>query len=113
MLRLGDGAVVPLEVAETRRARRRGLLGRDGLDGALLLPRARQVHTLGMRFAIDAVHCDRDGVVVRVVRLAPGRLGPFVRRARSVIEAEAGATDRWGIRPGQRLVCGRAHPGRP
>ncbi len=113
MLQLVDGAVVPLEVAGTRRVRRRGLLGRDGLDGALLLPRARQVHTLGMRFAIDAIHLDREGVVLRVVRLDPGRLGPFVRQARAVIEVQAGATDRWGIRSGQRLVCVHGFAGHP
>ena len=35
---LRDGEVLAsLEVADSRRARSRGLLGRDGVDGALLL----------------------------------------------------------------------------
>ena len=51
---LRDGEVLAsLEVADTRAARRRGLLGRDGIDGALLLAPARSVHTFGMRFPID------------------------------------------------------------
>ncbi|MFC6341747.1 hypothetical protein ACFP8W_07160, partial [Nocardioides hankookensis] len=59
---LVDGRdVAPLEVAATHRARSRGLLGRDGIDGALLLPKARQVHTFRMRFPIDVAHVAGDG----------------------------------------------------
>ena len=43
----------------TRRAsRRRGLLGRDGFEGALVLAPCRHVHTARMRFAIDVALCD-------------------------------------------------------
>lgn len=45
-----------VEVAATRRARRRGLLGRAGIEGALLLAPARCVHTARMRFAIDVAY---------------------------------------------------------
>lgn len=38
----GTPAPVPLEVAASARARRRGLLGRDGIDGALLLSCGRR-----------------------------------------------------------------------
>ena len=44
-----DGHVLAsLEVAETWRGRSRGLLGRDGIDGAILLRPARSVHTLSL-----------------------------------------------------------------
>ena len=43
----------------------RGLLGRDGIDGAMLLRPARSVHSVGMRFPIDVAFCDQDLVVVR------------------------------------------------
>ena len=46
--------------------RRRGLLGRDGIEGALLIERARSVHTIGMRFPIDVAHLDAEGVVLRI-----------------------------------------------
>ena len=95
-----DHVVASLEVAETRRARRRGLLGRDGIEGALLLSPARSVHTVRMRFAIDVAHVDADMVVLSVVTMRPGRLGRWRRRARHVIEAEAGSLRRWGIEPG-------------
>ncbi len=92
-----------LEVAEGFRDRSRGLLGRDGIDGAILLRPARSVHTLGMKFAIDAAFCDKDLVVVRTVCLAPGRVTrPSLHRG-CVIEAEAGAFDRWRLRPGDKL----------
>ena len=51
------------EVADSRSARRRGLLGRDGLDGALVIQRCRWIHTLGMRFPIDVAYLDHDGAV--------------------------------------------------
>ena len=87
-------------MADTRRARRRGLLGRDGIEGALLLTPARSVHTVRMRFAIDVAHVDADMVVLSVVTMRPGRIGRWHRRSRHVVEAEAGSLRRWGIEPG-------------
>ena len=74
-----DGEVLAsLEIADDRRSRRHGLLGRDGVDGALLLPVCRSVHTFGMGFPIDVALCasdGSDGLVVRAVRtLRPGRI---------------------------------------
>ncbi len=104
---LVDGAAVaPLELADTARARRRGLLGRDGVEGALWLRPCGQVHSIRMRFPIDVAHLDRDGVVLRVVALRPGRLGPVVLRGRSVVEAAAGRFADWGVRVGARLSVG-------
>jgi len=104
---LRDGEVLAaLEVATTRRDRRRGLLGRDGVDGALLLERTRTIHTIGMRFAIDVAYCRRGpgGLIVLDVRsMVPGRLGWPRWRARCVIEAEAGAFERWGMTVGDVL----------
>lgn len=95
---------VPLELAESRRARRRGLLGRDGIEGALLLTPASAVHTMGMRFAIDVAYLDRKLLVLAVRTMRPGRVGLPRFRARHVLEAEAGAMERWGLRPGVRIT---------
>jgi uncharacterized protein len=101
---LRDGEVLAsLEIAESRRDRRRGLLGRDGIEGAILLRPARSVHTVGMRFPIDVAFCDADLRVVRVVRMPRHRVSRLVWRSRAVIEAEAGAFDRWKLRPGDEL----------
>jgi uncharacterized membrane protein (UPF0127 family) len=92
-----------LEVADSLASRSRGLLGRDGIEGALLLSPARSVHTVRMRFAIDVAFLDGDHTVVRMVTMAPNRLGMPVWRARAVIEAEAGSFERWGLRPGDQV----------
>jgi len=99
-----DGRVLAtLEVAETRRARGRGLLGRDGIEGALLLRPARSVHTVGMRFPIDVAHLDGDLTVLRTATMVPNRVGRVVWRSRGVLECEAGTLDRWGVKVGDRL----------
>ena len=101
---LVDGRdVASLEVARTHRARSRGLLGRDAIDGALLLPGARQVHTFRMRFAIDVAHVARDGTVLAVTTMPPGRLGAWRPRSRAVLEAGADAFVGWGLTPGVRV----------
>jgi len=99
-----DAAVLAsLEVPESRRGRRRGVRGRERLDGALLLRPARAVHTFGVRFPLDVAFCDGDLVVLAVKRLPPGRMTAPLRRCRVVIEAEAGSFERWGLRPGDKL----------
>jgi uncharacterized membrane protein (UPF0127 family) len=101
---LRDGEVLAaLEVADSFGARLRGLLGRDGIDGALLLQPARSVHTIGMRFAIDVAFCDRDLRVLRTQTMPRYRIGAPHMRSRCVVEAEAGAFERWNLRPGDQL----------
>lgn len=92
--------VAHLEVASTAAARRKGLLGRDGLDGAIWLAPAIQVHSFGMGFDLDVAFVGRDGTVVHAQPLQRRRITRFVWRSRGVIEAEAGSFDRWGLRPG-------------
>lgn len=104
-----DGrAVAHLEVAAGRRARAQGLLGRRGLDGALLLAPAASVHTFAMRFPIDVALCTGDLRVVMVRTLAPGRLSLPRRQVRAVVEAEAGSFARWGLGVGAQLAQGRS-----
>ena len=92
-----------LEIAGSRRERRVGLLGRDGIDGAMLLRPARSVHTMKMRFAIDIAHLDRDLVVLSTTTMSPWRVGAWSPRASADIEAEAGAFRRWGLKRGMQL----------
>ncbi len=102
---------MPVEMARSRAQRRRGLLGRDGIEGVLVLEPCRQVHTIGMRFPIDVAFCAADGRVLRLVTLRPGRVSRPVWRARRVLEAEAGAWARWGLRCGVVLQV-REHAAR-
>jgi len=92
-----------VEVATRRRDRLRGLLGRDHLDGALLLRHARSVHTFGMRFPIDVAFCDDDLTVLCTKTMARNRLSLPVWEARCVLEAEAGAFADWHLRVGDQL----------
>ncbi len=98
-----EQVLAAIDIAESFRERSRGLIGRDGVEGALLLRPARQVHSFGMRFPIDVAFCTTDLVVVRTLSLRPGRITRPSLRCRCVIEAEAGAFARWGLEPGDRL----------
>lgn len=107
---LGDGGPagpgIPLEIAASYRARTKGLLGRDSLDGAMLLSPASGVHTFRMRMPIDVAYLDRRLHVIAVRTMRPGRLGLPRFRARHVLEAEAGAMAGWGLRAGVRVAVG-------
>lgn len=91
------------EVVVTRQQRRKGLLGRDSTEGALVIDRCRWIHTIGMKFPIDVAYLDPDGVVVKTIQMQRFRMGIPVWNARSVIEAEAGAFGRWGLRVGDQI----------
>lgn len=109
---VSDGRVLAaLEIAADRRSRRRGLRGRERLEGALLLRPCRQVHTFGVRFPIDAAFCDGDGTVLAVATLRPRRVSRVVWRAALVIEAPEGASARWGLAPGDRVEVVDAREG--
>ncbi|MFF4251498.1 DUF192 domain-containing protein [Streptomyces sp. NPDC001663] len=94
---------VPLEIATSYRARTKGLLGRDSLDGAILLSPANSVHTFRMRMPIDVAYVDRDLGVIAVHTMKPWRLGLPRFRSRHVLEAEAGVMAGWGLRVGARV----------
>lgn len=101
---LRDGEVLAAaEVAHSWPDRARGLIGRPGYDGAMVLARTRAVHTVLVGRPLDVAFLDGDLVVVDTARMAPWRVGLPRRRARSVLEAPAGAFERWGLRIGDHL----------
>jgi len=55
---------------------------------------------MGMNFAVDVAHLDGDGRVIQLKAMRPHRVGWPVLKARSVIEAERGAFERWGLNLG-------------
>ncbi len=101
----GEAIVPRLEIAANPWTRFVGLMGRPSIDGdsALLLEPCNQIHMFFMRFAIDVVFVDRQGVAMKVVRdLRPWRIS-LAAGARAVIEMPAGSL-RWGqVLPGDRL----------
>jgi uncharacterized membrane protein (UPF0127 family) len=74
----------------------RGLIGRPRLESgeALVIARARRIHTFGLSYPIDVVFCDHD--------LKPRRVTRYVRRAHIAVELAGGSvpTD---LRPGDRV----------
>jgi uncharacterized membrane protein (UPF0127 family) len=102
------GAVVAhqVEVASTRVDRAVGLLTRSHLDvgeGLLITP-CRGVHTWFMRFAIDIVALNEQGVVVDAVSgLGPWRVRMPRRGGVNVLELPAGSLARSKTQIGHRI----------
>lgn len=98
-----DRVLASLEVPVGAKAKAKGLLGRDRFDAAMLITRCRSVHTVTLGFELDVAFLDRDMTVIRTMRLGRNRVTLPVWRARSVIEAEAGAFGRWDLKVGDVL----------
>lgn len=93
-------------VAATFWQRLRGLLGHRGLppDHGLLLKPGGHIHTLGMRFAIDALFLDQHQRILGVAhRLGPNRFRLAPSGTRSVLELAAGRAADCGLEPGISL----------
>jgi uncharacterized membrane protein (UPF0127 family) len=92
-------------VADGPLTRLRGLLGRRELppgDGLLLRP-TPSIHTLFMRFPIDAVFLDAQLEVLGVRHAMPAWRAAGQRGARAVLELAAGEASLRGIEPGATL----------
>jgi hypothetical protein len=88
----------------------RGLLGRSSLapDEGMLFKPAGSIHMFFMRFAIDAVFCDRELVVIDVAcDLKPWRTASR-RGAKIVIELASGAAA--AVSPGDHLSLATIDP---
>ena len=95
-----------LAVARTRRERMRGLRARESISPgeALLIPRCRSVHTIGMRFPIKVAWLDKQGRVLEVRIVRPGRITLPRLRARHVLETHPAVR----LNPGERPAEGAA-----
>jgi uncharacterized protein len=102
LLRNGE-VLAAAEVARSVAERTKGLLGKSAYEGAFVLHHTSSVHSLGMRFPIDVAFLDRGLVVLDLTELKPWRITLPRVRSRSVLEAEAGAFARWGLRVGDQL----------
>lgn len=100
-LRTGSGGLVAPEALWLSHFWQRGLgwIGkahRPELALGIPLTEGERVHTVGVRFALELAFCDSTGRVLRVLTLAPNRLGPSVLGACVVWEWPAGAAPRVG-----------------
>jgi uncharacterized membrane protein (UPF0127 family) len=110
LLRDGD-VLCALEVTESLRERARGLRCRNAGEGAVHLPGRRAAHSLGLDTPIDVAFLSDDLVVLKVVHLQPWRYTLSLRGARSVVEADGGALERWGVQVGDQLEIREIRPG--
>ena len=93
-------------VAATRASRAVGLLSRSGLEPgeALWIVPSRGVHTCWMRFAIDIVALDDNGVVIdQVANLKPWRIRLPRRGTAGVLELPVGTLNKSGTAIGHRI----------
>jgi uncharacterized membrane protein (UPF0127 family) len=92
-----------LDLADTHWTRMRGLLGTTNLEpghGLWIRP-CRQVHMVGMRYAIDLVFLDEQLRTVRtILNLAPNRFSPKVSEATSVLELPVSTLERCQVQVG-------------
>lgn len=95
--------------ATTRADRRRGLLGHDSVEQPLVIDPCNWVHTLGMRTDIESIYVDGDGTIIDSCHLKRWRVGPWIRRARFVVEAAPGSMERWHIAVGDRMEVRDVH----
>jgi uncharacterized protein len=109
MLLCNGRPVAAVMVAEDSVSRGRGLLGTDGVEGALWITRCPSVHMVGMRYPIDVAVVDRNGQVLDLKTLRPWIGGTLPRGgATDTVEAAAGAMAAWGVKVGSVLaVAGR------
>ena len=106
-MRSCEGACDDVRVAASMAARLRGLLGTDDFRGQLLLVPCHDVHTFGMRYAIDVAFVDRRGVVVKAARdVEPGRR-IRCHGACMVLERKSGVGRQW-YREGERIAVAPA-----
>jgi uncharacterized membrane protein (UPF0127 family) len=91
-----------VETAFSSADRKRGLLGRDGLEPghALVIAPTNLVHTFAMRFPIDILFVARDGRVLKVSSAVPPRRIAGSLRGFAVIEMAAGEASRSDTRVG-------------
>ncbi len=98
---LGDA----IDVADTSRKRRVGLLRHEGLgagEGLWIVP-CESVHTFFMKFAIDLVYVDRKKRVRKVRRAVPPWRLSICFSAHSILELPAGTIERTSTQPGDEL----------
>ena len=104
--RTGACVATIVEPAFDSATRRRGLLGRDGLEKghALVIAPCNAIHTFRMRFPIDVLFVARDGVITKIVeRLGAWRVAASFS-AFAIVELRAGTLSDHDLNVGDRLA---------
>lgn len=92
-------------IAKSALERARGLLFRNTLacEEAMVILKCSAVHTCFMKYAIDVVYINQNGVIEKIVHnLKPWRFSAALNAA-AVIELLAGEAHRKSLRPGTKI----------
>ncbi len=83
-----------------------GLVTRKKLkdNQGLLIKNCNSIHTMGMRYNIDAVFLDKNNRVLMIYNnLKPFRVMPFIKNAFFVLETRAGTIKRTSLKVGDLI----------
>ena len=81
-----------LQTADTFLTRFRGLMGVKAIakNMGLRIAPCNSVHCFFMRFPIDVIFLDKQNQVIHIQKnMKPGSISPIIKKAKSVIEANA------------------------
>ncbi|EIW20445.1 MULTISPECIES: DUF192 domain-containing protein [Pelosinus] len=107
-LSLQDSAadnVLEFSVADTFLSRLKGLLGTTSLaeNQGLLLCNCNSVHMIGMRYVLDIVYLDKNGVILKIVEnLKPWQVS-CCWSAKDTLEVKSGTIQRLSWKGGDQL----------
>jgi hypothetical protein len=104
-----NGRVISTDVSTAERlfSRMKGLLGRSGLkEGESLLIRpCKGIHTIGMRFPLDALFLSRSSSVIGIREgIPPNRISAVFPDACAVLELPAGTIFATGTEIGDEVL---------
>jgi len=92
-----------LNIADTARSRRRGLIGQTEIVTPLLIDSCKWIHTFGVKCALDVAYLDERYMVTKTQTIKPKRIALPVFGSRHVLEAAAGSFENWGLVVGHTL----------
>ena len=92
-----------LDIADTARTRRRGLIGQIEIETPLLIDTCKWIHTFGVKCSLDVAYLDAEFKVIKIQTIKPRRVALPVFAASHVLEAGAGTFESWGLVIGHTL----------
>lgn len=90
-------------------SRLRGLIFRKPLENgeALLLKDCKSIHTMGMKYGIDAAFINKEGKIISIFEnILPWRFSPYVGQASAVVEFKGGFLKEKSLGAGDRILFG-------
>ena len=96
-----------IEIADGFFSRLRGLLKREELEEGegLLLSPYNQIHTIGMKFDIDALFISKSGEIIYLKEnMEPGNVSKRVAHSHRVLELRSGSISYNDIKNGDRIA---------